>query len=138
MKIKEMIKDVYAATVGNRVMAIGTALMATGFGGMLTVYDETNLMFWGAAGIFLAGAPFVGISQFGIKTAQFYNWTKESIKECGHLDERFVKAVLGSEKIKPFIGYCQIQGVYLAAREKGQLEAFRQVRRTIENKIPNF
>ena len=47
--------------------------------------------------------------------------------------------MLGNEGRKQCIGYCDLQGIFLAAREKGQLDEFYQAKMgATRNILPNF
>lgn len=65
---------------------------------------------------------------------------EKHINRFGELRPRFLKRLIESKvERNPIIGYCQLQGDYLAAREYNQLEVFNEVKKKYsKNVIPNF
>ena len=93
----------------------------------------------GLIGIIFAGTSGILMTANGKTTKRIYERTKEYIGSRGQLEPEFVEQVIkGSENAKYF-GYCELQGVYLAARETGNLEVFNKVKRKYSKIIiPNF
>jgi len=71
----------------------------------------------------------------------FYNIIERHIQRRGNLSQRFVERLMTVKQVEngKFLGYCQKQGMYLAARNYGQLEVFNQAKENVSNcKIPHF
>ncbi len=71
----------------------------------------------------LSGGVLTG-TWFGNGTAQAYKRTKKHILKNSRLDPRAIKALVGKNNDDKEVGYCELQGVYLAAKELEQLGAF--------------
>jgi hypothetical protein len=69
-------------------------------------------------------------TDFGIKTYRVYERTKEHIQKHEHLDEEVVKLY------SKF--YCERQGVYMAAKELGHLDKYKNFMKSKKSIIPNF
>lgn len=129
--------------VGNRINLFGEILL--GSGALLKSLGERfseNDFFPNQ--IMILGAGIMLISSFGIGTKKIYERTKEHIISRGKLDERYMRNLIRGAQDEPpvldrFLGYCQLQGAYLAARETGNVEDFdRYKRKYSKNILPNF
>lgn len=88
--------------------------------------------------LFVAGFS-LGATQLGRTTPKFYRRARESIEKTGYLDERIAREIIQGSENRAFMGYCQQQGLYLAARDTGQLEAFEEARQKYSKvQIPHF
>jgi hypothetical protein len=80
----------------------------------------------------------IGPTGFWVDTIRVYNRTVKHIEKFGTLDKRFFTTMLGQDKWRLFTGYCQLQSMYLAAKDCGVLEKYKSLRREVPNLIPNF
>ena len=139
----EKINNAIIRMTGNRVTLLGYGLTVGGIGSLLHTIGTPSLLNIGIGMLsvitFSIGTGFVGITNEGRETFTHYKRAKEHIDNHGRLEPRYAeKVILGSEN-HSFIGYCQQQGLYLAARDYGQLEVFERVRKAHSNvKIPHF
>lgn len=81
--------------------------------------------------LFSAGLAALGVTKLGLGTRETYRRSKAHIERHGRLDERFARAVIlgARDGENGCYGYCQEQGLYLAARDSGELETFERARR---------
>lgn len=81
----------------------------------------------------------VAIAQFAGRTVLAYERTKQHIQKFGRIDRRYLKTWLGHESKYKITGYCQLQGMYLAAQEEGLTKEFAELKGThTKNIVPNF
>ena len=81
----------------------------------------------------------MGDTLCGKNTLKLYKRTREHIRDFGRLDERFVKTVIRKGQNERTYGYCEQQGVYLAALHEGQTEIFRNIQKKYSKvKVPFF
>lgn len=74
---------------------------------------------------------------FGTNTLYYYKKTKEHIEKQGELEDRYLYPLMNGSD--PLCHYCPEQGVYLAAKETGNLDKFKKFRKEYsENIIPHF
>mgnify|MGYP001591529453 CR=1 FL=1 len=73
-------------------------------------------------------------------TLHFYHRTEQHIEKYGLLKPRVVELWMATRtENMPELGYCQQQGIYLAARKHGQLYAFYEAKEKASKvKIPHF
>lgn len=88
-------------------------------------------------------AAFIGgyaslYSKCGTTTQENYVRTLEHINRHGCLDSRYAVQVIEGGENGMFEGYCEQQGLYLAARDTENLNIFRQVCRARSNIILPF
>ena len=141
MSIKDKINRIEASLIGNRVTSLGASLLVGGFisTNLYEIKDFRNQILYGT--IMCTGSAMCGITSFGISTNKIYKKTANSLKKFNKLDKRFFKAAMGTEYSRPLIGYCQLQGMYLACRDYApkELENFYKFKKEYtKNIIPNF
>jgi hypothetical protein len=151
-KLKDIINKIDVYLLGNRVTALGILAMCAGIYGFINspaVANPGKHILWGkliASLTFDAGFFLTGTTAAGLTTRKFYRKTMQHINEHGKLDERYINTILSYAGTEGFVecndqctGYCQIQGIYLAARDMGQLDVFRECKRkNSKNWVPNF
>ncbi len=99
----------------------------------------TKLEFALGSALFLIGGCAASVTAFGESTRRFYEETKEHITQRGKLEPRYMRKLIERSENGSLIGYCQLQGAYLAAREANQLEVFNEIKKQYSNnKLPNF
>ena len=139
-KLPDKVDDVYVSLVGNRLNAtfqfisVNTAVLA------YSSYEIGSTMgtVVFAYGSFLS-ATCSAWTLCGRSTSKYYKRTEEHIKRFGELRPRFLEKLISKTENREIVGYCQLQGVYLAARKHGQLAVFYDVKRRCSNNvIPNF
>jgi len=131
MNLKEKVEDLYVALVGNKLTLAGNTI---GFAGLYGA--QTNL----AAVTALIGFGVSAVTSCGIATVEYYRRTEDLIKRRGRLDPRTVELWIEHTTLNgAVLGYCQQQGIYLAAKKYDQLETFTKVREKCSKvKIPHF
>ena len=143
----DKVEDVWVPIIGNRITAATFAFMGASTVGVLM--DNTPLMpdndmsifitytSWATAQVF--SLFFLGITGCGLTTREIYKKTRKHIQNHGYLDSYFAKKVLSGNDVDCVLGYCTIQGMYLAAAREGQTPSFREYHKQYSvNKIPNF
>ena len=95
--------------------------------------------------ILVVSAAVFDVTRFGKWTNKVYRKTCTSLKksiELGkdpHIDERYFLQAIDCYERSCAIGYCELQWMYLAAKEYWlEDEFFELKRRLAKNKIPNF
>ncbi len=133
MTLTDFVNELYVGLAGNRVDLVGKI----GFAGCICGAAITGFPEW-----ILPLPLFAGImaySYFGMSTLKYYKRTATHIKKFGELDRRFAETLIKETENQKFTGYCQLQGMYLAATRYGQLDAFYKAKSAISNNvIPNF
>tara|TARA_Y100000310_G_C20560822_1_gene752981 strand:- start:70 stop:480 length:411 start_codon:yes stop_codon:yes gene_type:complete len=136
MTLADKAESLYVALTGNRV-TLASRLFTTAYVGSIPFFPDILLAFMMPATIIVYGGEI--ITCCGLTTPKFYNRTRDHIKKFDKLDPRFVKEMIKETENREFVGYCQLQGMYLAARNYGQLDVFKDVKKEISNcRIPNF
>ncbi|MGV8086088.1 MAG: hypothetical protein ACP5N1_00520 [Candidatus Woesearchaeota archaeon] len=133
MKLTEILDQAYVGITGDRVNLISKIVIIG------SVYElcETGSRIWGIPAII--SSALIGYTSYGLKTLKYYNRTSNHIKNFGTLDLTFAKTLIKGTENKKFTGYCQLQGLYLAAKKYDQLETFYEAKKTVSNNIlPNF
>ncbi|MBR9704526.1 hypothetical protein GOV12_03885 [Candidatus Pacearchaeota archaeon] len=75
----------------------------------------------------------------GVSTKKYYDKTLKHINLRGELTQEFVTTIINGSDNRWTWGYCQLQGVYLAAKQSGELDTFYKVMKEhSKNLIPNF
>jgi hypothetical protein len=139
-KLCEKINNVLVGIIGNRVTVLGYSLCAT----PLVMYHTstpwektiTNML----TGPFLAAGYILAMGTMcGWTTYEHYKKAADHIKSTGKLDMRYAETLITRSENRSFVGYCQQQGLYLAARDYGYLDVFEKARKMHSNvKIPHF
>lgn len=81
----------------------------------------------------------VANTPFSLITTKFYIKTKKHIQKFGTIREEFFLKSIWEESKSLFYWYCQLQWIYLAARELGKLDIYNELKtKYTENIIPNF
>lgn len=139
MILKETLGNLEVRLLGNRLFALGMPLLFGGFPASfmyLSNNDYRNFFLSIAATI--VGAGLVGINADGRFTFKSYQRTKGHIEQFGEIKPEFFREYIKDTNGR-ICGYCDVQGIYLAARELNKLESFYKNRRE-QSKciIPNF
>jgi len=136
MRIKDSLQGLEVLLIGNRVSALGISLCFGGVVGCgMIERPPGNLLYISIA---MVGTSAAGISRYGVGTYGAYQRTLKHIKKFGRIGHRFFKKYI--EKGDGIaLGYCELQGMYLAARKCGQLDSFFENKRKYSNNlVPNF
>lgn len=151
--IREKAVDLECLLVGNRLTTLGRAsllLPIPAANYFININNPNDLIRSIGAFAILSPIFFWGgmeyFTWFGKETNKIYKRTKKHIKRYDKIDERFVKAIFKGEecgakyddvsKKSPF-GYCEWQGVYLAARALGKNKEFNEIKQQYyRKKIP--
>ncbi|MFA6460818.1 MAG: hypothetical protein WCV90_01010 [Candidatus Woesearchaeota archaeon] len=140
MELSDKVESLSVAIIGNRATAIaGTVLLYCAgkllFDGSEMSAEEIKMCYWGL----FDGAMYSAITKLGISTWRHYKRTLLEVKEKGSADVQFFKERMVRAEHCRTIGYCQIQGLYLGARQSRQLDNFYQAKRESSRLlIPNF
>jgi len=144
MTLKEKLNEVEATLIGNRVTVLGTTLITSGLAS-LCIKAPSHPSFINIIPEFIigsVGASFVGYTQFGGKMISIYKRTTKHLKRFNKFDERFFTTIVGNDSSCKFTGYCQLQAMYLAARDSGNPENVREFaqlkKQYTRNIVPNF
>lgn len=138
----DSLRDKYVKIVGNRITFLCRAgFQIGGMGAIIESYHRNPDA--GFAYALLALASFAGYAATGKGdecTLEHYVRGKKHIKKYGRLRKRYAETMLASKTHGRFYGYCQQQGLYLAAKELGEVEVFRAVDKEVDNRnyLPNF
>ena len=141
-KVKEFctskVQDCYVGLVGNRLTMIGYSLVGLIFSQdyIISEINSLNLdrpyeLFLRFTLAFLTGCAggFLGGTGLGISTYRNYKKSQKHIKEFGRLRKKYARVLIEGSENCCFIGYCQQQGLYLAAKQAGQLDIFNEAKR---------
>jgi len=145
MKLIEKVNDLEARLLGNRCLVLGAALVGGGtyefFMSSLSVSDKEPLNLIASITSSLTaiiGSFLIGFNTCGIDTYKSYKRTIKHIEQFGEIMPDFFIKYIGQDN-GHFMGYCQLQGMYLAARKNGKLESFYRNRKEYSKcLIPNF
>jgi len=142
MSLTERVENAYIRLVGNRVTLAASLLVAG------TVYlniqsmrdDDFNWVQAFTPMMYITGALTLANTKCGGGTLYFYRRTEKSIQKRGYLKPRVIELWMTHKtENREKVGYCQQQGMYLAARKYDQLEAFYAAKKKVSNvKIPHF
>jgi|SRR3989344_4673884 len=151
MSLTEKVEDAYIQVVGNRVTAAATVATVSSAGPLglflesLFSTEQTNplLTVAYATGFVVTSLIATGYlmeTKCGTKTQQYYRRTEKHIKKYNQLKPRVVELwMTRTTENQATYGYCQQQGIYLAAKKHGQLDAFYEAKRKVSRvKIPHF
>jgi len=124
--------------LGNRVSALTNAVLA---GSVYLAFSDTQnelLPLLAMTGI-LGNVLVQPINQCGRKTVHHYRRTLEHIRRNGgRLGLRYVKKIIEKSENEPYIGYCQQQGLFLAAKKTGNVLVFRKLQKRYSNVVLPF
>jgi hypothetical protein len=130
--LNDILDKIYVGLAGDRISLIAK------IGCIAGIYGVENDS-WPCIFIEIASGALIGYTSFGLRTLEYYIRTSKHIQEHGKLDLRFGERLIKGTENRKFTGYCQIQGLYLAAKKYNQLEAFYELKNSIsKNIIPNF
>jgi|GEM_PF-3809134 len=137
-KIGQIAKDAYIGMVGNRVNLAGLGLFLGGIGFYYSrgngegFQDYTNVVLGAACQI--SGMIANICTHFGEETIEQYHRAKEDFESYGRLREKYLENILSNDY------YCVRQGLYLASKETGYKEKFREAQKkaTKRFRIPNL
>ena len=138
-KISDAVHTAYVAVLGNRVTAAAYVSTFNYFCASFSDYLNSPTYFLLSTFALVGITPLFGATSCAENTIKLYKRTRQHIRDFGYLDERFVKKVISKSENGSVYGYCEQQGVYLAAIHQGQAEVFRKVQKQYSNiKIPFF
>jgi len=133
MALNDVINNLYVGLAGDRV----DLFAKIGVASCISAAAITESGIWAIPLPFLVGL--VGYTNFGLSTLKYYKRTSAHIKKFGRLDRRFAETLIKGTENRKFTGYCQLQGLYLAAKRYGQLEIFYAAKSAVSNNVlPNF
>ena len=140
MSLKEKISKIGISLIGNRVTALGCSMLSGSLTSLALSHEGQLLENHGLSmSLGYVGALLLLQTELGSNTSRLYEKTVNHIKKFGRIEERFFdKVVPVNDMASPWDGYCQLQGVYLAARDYDQLNDFNRMRSKSCNRIPNF
>lgn len=91
-----------------------------------------------ASSLLVGGSLGLCLTNWGAGTQSLYEDTLAHIEKHGFIDSLFFKRALLGDRYD-CLGYCELQGMYLAAKELGLEDQFKELRKEYTtNKIPNF
>ena len=133
MALNDVINNLYVGLAGDRVDLIAKI----GAAGCISAAAISNSGLWVVPLPFFAGL--IGYTKLGLSTLKYYKRTSAHIKKFGRLDRRFAETLIKGTENRKFTGYCQLQGLYLAAKRYGQLDVFYAAKSAVSNNVlPNF
>jgi hypothetical protein len=140
MTLTDKLKAVKVGLIGNRIDLLGKLLMLGGaYCGIDGAIDGSIIEMGTAVAALTTGFEFSRQTEFGSMTKYIYERTKKHIQEFGKIDERFASCILSGDCEEKLYGYCELQGMYLAAKECGQLATFTKQKKNYSGvAIPNF
>ena len=139
MGLKDKIDSLYVGFFGNRVTTVGTALYVNHLTSLLYFEEHPVPATISLAGGFIGATVLWGVSVFGINTWKHYKRTLKEAKEKGKINFTFFEEKIKKNGCNRYLGYCEIQGIYLGAKKTGNLETFYAAREMFSNNIiPNF
>lgn len=138
MSLAEKVENAYIGLIENKVTLAANSLL----GGSLYMLFEGNQSPVRLVAAYVSiGLGVVALgTKCGTGTVQFYCRTEQHIQKYGRLKPRVVELWIThkTENLSNF-GYCQLQGIYLAAKKYDQLDAFYEAKNKVSKvKIPNF
>lgn len=147
MSLTEKVEDAYIRMIGNRVTAaaaLSTLAIDYATYEAVSYFWDKNPLFavLSAAGGIVAtlfSVSYVVDTNCGSQTLRYFHRTEQRIKKKG-LSPRVVERWMTNttENLAQY-GYCQQQGIYLAAKKHNQLDAFYQAKRKVSRvRIPHF
>ena len=81
----------------------------------------------------------IGLTLNGRTTKKYYKKTRKHIELKGELAPEFIEKLIKKDGNGKILGYCELQGIYLAARDTGNLDVFYRVKNKLSrNIIPNL
>ncbi|MDD5192486.1 MAG: hypothetical protein PHH54_06405 [Candidatus Nanoarchaeia archaeon] len=132
-KLKKIVEQAYVLLAGNRLTLMSELMIGSG----LFLSGDNHPTLKPLLG--MIGFPVYFVTVCGLQTLSSYNRTIKHIKKFEKLDERFAKEQMGEYKNNLLMGYCQLQGMYLASKKYNQLDEFYKLKKKIsEVIIPNF
>jgi len=149
MSLTEKVEDAYIRVVGNRVTAaavVSTLAIDYATYEAVSYFWDKNPLFavlsvaGGIVGT-LFSASYVVDTKCGERTLHYFRRTEKRIKKKDRvLSPRVVELwMTRTTENQALYGYCQQQGIYLAAKKHRQLEAFYEVKRKASRvRIPHF
>tara|TARA_Y100000310_G_scaffold345268_1_gene463269 strand:+ start:26180 stop:26599 length:420 start_codon:yes stop_codon:yes gene_type:complete len=137
MELAELTERLYYTFVGNRVTLLTSTPAVYGTYKLLKGVIQNDFFDAVVGGLtYLAFAPPFVLSIMCCNTYNSYRRTKEHIETHDELDSLFVRQFLHRGLFESFDRYCNLQGVYFAARKYGQLDVFNEVVKESKNRIP--
>ena len=139
MTLGDLVNSLNIVFLGNRVTLASRILFATiAYSSHEDYFSHPAVEIAEAVGLY-STVMVEALTLCGYSTMHYYNRTMNHINEFGKLDGRYIKQMIKGTENRKFIGYCQIQGMYLAAKKAKQLETFKRVKAEVcNNIIPNF
>src|SRR3989338_4124577 len=149
MSLTEKVEDAYIRVVGNRVTAaavVSTLAIDYATYEAVSYFWDKNPLFavlsvaGGIVGT-LFSTSYIADTDCGTRTLRYFRRTEKRIqKRDGVLSPRVVELwMTRTTENQALYGYCQQQGIYLAAKKHRQLEAFYEVKRKASRvRIPHF
>ncbi len=140
MSLTEKVEDLYVRLIGNKITATATL---TVLGSLYVSVEKSETTFSDklSYGLLNLVAFFALVStKCGAGTLYYYRRTEEHIQKYGGLKPRVVELwIAHTTENEGWLGYCQQQGIYLAAQKHGQLEAFYEAKNKVSKiTIPHF
>jgi len=139
MSLNEIIEGTKIAFMGNRVTEAGALLATTTTYHAFSQLDSDSWQSAVSWTVCWVGFGLMAITKLGQGTKRYYLRTLKEVEEKGEASVDFFKERIIRTDIGRFIGYCQLQGMYLGAKKTGQLDNFYQAKEEVSNcVIPNF
>ncbi|MFA6460817.1 MAG: hypothetical protein WCV90_01005 [Candidatus Woesearchaeota archaeon] len=140
MELKDKVESAYVALAGNRVTAIAGAAFAYLSWKIFSHSDDLSTSQIFTYTLAHSATGFVlWVTQVGGSTWRHYKRTLREVEDYGRADPEFFRERIEMTENGRFMGYCQLQGLYLGAKKSGQLANFERARRDYsECIIPNF
>lgn len=87
----------------------------------------------------LSGGLCAWVTAFGTTTERTYRRTCDHIEKKWKIGRKFFKKIMKNDIDKEIMGYCQLQWMYLAAKEYWLEKKFLEMKKEFTNNlIPNF
>ncbi|MBI2672745.1 hypothetical protein HYX19_00645 [Candidatus Woesearchaeota archaeon] len=140
MALKDIVDRLYVGLMGDRVNLASKIIFAASTYSLIYGINHKTLpsFLFGYLGGYLSVSCFA-YTTAGSGTLRYYNRTSKHIKQFRRLDPGFAKTLIEGTENRKFTGYCQLQGMYLAAKKYGQLDVFYEAKKKYsKNIIPNF
>ncbi len=140
MSLKEKVESLYVAVCGNRVTFIAGLWTATICTTNFVIDQNEHPIYSVFSGLScLLSGSLLGLTNLGTSTLKHYKRTLREMEEKGSIDSAFFEERILRSENRSFVGYCQLQGLYLGAKSTGSLDTFYEAKEKVSNcRIPNF
>jgi len=144
MSLVEKVVDFGRGIYMNRVTLAMMPIYSSSIYGIMSYQNISNisdepLRFGLLCCAAVVSGAIAGYTSFGTSTGRMFRKIDRQIETDGCLNREYVTKVMCQPENDCATGYCQIQGIYLAAKKHGKLAEFRKLQEKYScNKIPHF